>query len=147
MRVTRSHYVHVCACARVRACIDGSSTVSVRVSDNAGYMTKMGAIRKNWKRRWFQLDGEGDGTLTYYADEANQGKTKQGVDEKGRIDMREVKSVQESDSDLQRIIIVTAQRTVRRRRLTSSWMALSLPPSPPTPSPFSLALCVCVCVC
>eukprot|EP01047_Picozoa_sp_COSAG01_P080218 COSAG01_NODE_15508_length_1329_cov_1.181301_3_plen_89_part_00 len=47
--------------------------------NHSGYMTKLGAIRKNWKRRWFSLDGEGEGVLVYYADEANGGKTKQGV--------------------------------------------------------------------
>ena len=67
-------------------------------ADHAGYLTKLGDIRKNWKRRWFLLDGSGKGILTYYEDEANHGEngSRVGVNEKGQIDMRHVVGVEKS---------------------------------------------------
>ena len=61
-----------------------------------GFLTKRGERRKNWKRRWFVLDGEVAGTLTYFEDKSSNHT---GVNEKGKIDMRHVKSVEPDPND------------------------------------------------
>ena len=38
---------------------------------HAGYMTKQGGVRKNWKRRWFQLQKEGT-ELAYFESEGGE---------------------------------------------------------------------------
>lgn len=56
-----------------------------------GYMTKQGGMMKNWKKRWFVLEGH---TLTYYADKANAESSY--PTPKGSVDMRQVSAVEMS---------------------------------------------------
>jgi hypothetical protein len=87
-------------------------------ADHAGYMTKLGDIRKNWKRRWFLLDGSGTGILTYYEDEVahGEGGSKVGVNEKGTIDMRHVIKVEASPDDPERLLMTTQDPETGKER-------------------------------
>ena len=84
-------------------------------------MTKLGEVRKSWKRRWFKLDGEVNKMMWYYEDEAC-------AKEKGRIDMRKVTlvrtelSVGRSQQDAGRIELVTAQRCGIRFHKNAPWV-------------------------
>eukprot|EP01052_Picozoa_sp_SAG31_P027958 SAG31_NODE_2659_length_5284_cov_6.942152_5_plen_223_part_00 len=81
-----------------------SLVVEVKLQLNKeGWMTKLGEVRKSWKRRWFKLDGEVNKVMWYYEDE---GCTK----EKGQIDLRQVSSVRIAPQDPQRIELVTPDR-------------------------------------
>lgn len=81
-----------------------SLAVEVKLQLNKeGWMTKLGEVRKSWKRRWFKLDGEVNKVMWYYEDE---GCTK----EKGQIDLRQVSSVRIAPQDPQRIELVTPDR-------------------------------------
>jgi hypothetical protein len=80
---------------------------------HVGYLTKMGSVRKNWKRRWFLLDKK-SGTLTYF--EGEQGETKRGVNEKGFIDMRNVETIEPGDPDVLLIKMTTNDLEVGKMR-------------------------------
>merc|ERR1711871_1030846 len=105
----------------VAADATGIDALAVKVeieSDHCGYLTKLGDIRKNWKRRWFSLDGSGKGILTYYEDETNRGEagSNVGVNEKGQIDMRNVTSVEKSAEDPERLLMMTSDPESGKQR-------------------------------
>ena len=89
---------HILKCYGVVAGVD---SVAVEVEPNlnlCGYLyAQVGAVLgKSWKRRWFSLDGEGTGMLTYFEDKSSNHT---GVNEKGKIDMRHVQSVEPDPND------------------------------------------------
>ena len=113
----------VASASKAAADITGIEELAVEVKLNlnhCGYLTKLGDIRKNWKRRWFMLDGDGAGILTYYEDEANfgEGGSNQGVNEKGQIDMRHVESVEKDpNGDPERLLLTTIDPESGKQRV------------------------------
>jgi len=74
----------------------------------SGFMMKIGGLHKNWKRRWFQIDGDIGDSILYYSESREKDKSKE---YKGSIDFRNVVSVDQNPEDDIGIIIVTPDRT------------------------------------
>ena len=73
-----------------------------------GWMTKKGAVRKNWSRRWFELRGT---SLVYYKDEHATSSSK-----KGQVDLSRCLSVQRAKNPDARPFefeVVSAHRVYR----------------------------------
>jgi hypothetical protein len=109
------------AVSSVTAEVTGIDALRVEVkldADHAGYLTKLGDVRKNWKRRWFLLDGSNKGILTYYEDEVNRGEggSRVGHNEKGQIDIRHVIGIEKSAEDAERLLMTTQDPETGKER-------------------------------
>ncbi|RDD37655.1 Myotubularin [Trichoplax sp. H2] len=80
----------------------------------SGYLTKLGKIRKNWKKRWFILD-YAQQSLSYYSDISAQSSLK------GCIDIHSMKSVcKEEEDHYKGIYIISLTTYDRTYRLKAS---------------------------
>lgn len=73
---------------------------TAKSSSKAGWMTKQGAVRKSWKRRWFQIQLQGT-ELAYYE--------KQGGKQKGAIDLTKCQEVKTSSEDVLAVQLMSLQ--------------------------------------
>ena len=71
---------------------------TAKSSSHAGWMTKQGGVRKNWKRRWFQIQLQGT-ELAYY--------DKEGGKPKGAIDLTKCQEVKTHDEDVLALSIMS----------------------------------------
>ena len=73
---------------------------TAKSSSKAGWMTKQGAVRKSWKRRWFQIQLQGT-ELAYYE--------RQGGKQKGAIDLTKCQEVKTSSEDVLAVQLMSLQ--------------------------------------
>lgn len=73
---------------------------TAKSSSKAGWMTKQGAVRKSWKRRWFQIQLQGT-ELAYY--------DKQGGKQKGAINLTKCQEVKTSSEDVLAVQLMSLQ--------------------------------------